>query len=55
MHDKFFQKARLNMVKNQILPNNVTNKELIDAFYNVKKENGVGPPCGGRPFLALID
>ena len=27
------------MVKNQILPNNVKNKELIDAFYNVKKEN----------------
>lgn len=41
MHDKFFQKARLNMVKNQILPNNVKNKELIDAFYNVKKENFV--------------
>ena len=41
MHDKFFQKARLNMVKNQILPNNVTNKELIDAFYDVKKENFV--------------
>ncbi len=29
------------MVKNQILPNNVTNKELIDAFYSVKKENFV--------------
>ena len=41
MHDKFFQKARLNMVKNQILPNNVTNKELIDAFYDIKKENFV--------------
>ena len=41
MHDKFFQKARMNMVKNQILPNNVRNKELIDAFYDIKKENFV--------------
>ena len=24
-------------------------------IYNVKKQNGVGPPCGGRPFLALMD
>ena len=38
MHDKFFQIARLNMVKNQILPNNVKNKALIDSFSTIQKE-----------------
>ena len=38
MHDKFFQMARLNMVKNQILPNNVKNKDLIETFSTVRKE-----------------
>ena len=38
MHDKFFQIARTNMVKNQILPNNVKDKELINAFLSIKKE-----------------
>ena len=38
MHDKFFQMARLNMVKNQILPNNVKNKDLIESFSTVKKK-----------------
>ena len=38
MHEKFFQIARTNMVKNQILPNNVKDKELINAFISIKKE-----------------
>ena len=38
MHDKFFQMARQNMVKNQILPNNVKNKDLIESFSTVQKE-----------------
>ena len=38
MHDKFFQMARQNMVKNQILPNNVNNKDLIESFSTVQKE-----------------
>ena len=38
MHDKFFEKARTNMVKNQVLPNNVKDKSLIDAILNTKKE-----------------
>ncbi len=38
MHEKFFQQARINMVKSQILPNNVKNKNLIDAISNIKKE-----------------
>ena len=38
MHDKFFQIARSNMVKNQILPNNVRNKQLIESFSNIQKE-----------------
>ena len=38
MHEKFFQTARINMVKNQILPNNVQGKELINAFMSIKKE-----------------
>ena len=38
MHDKFFQIARLNMVKNQILPNNVKNtKVLIESFFQNSK------------------
>ena len=38
MHDKFFQTARLNMVRNQILPNNVKNKALIESFSSIQKE-----------------
>lgn len=38
MHEKFFQTARLNMIKNQILPNNVKNKELIESFSSIQKE-----------------
>ena len=37
MHDKFFEKARTNMVKNQVLPNNVKDKSLIDAILNKKR------------------
>ena len=37
MHDKFFQTARLNMVRNQILPNNVKNKALIESFSSIQK------------------
>ena len=38
MHEKFFQQARMNMVKSQILPNKVKNKDLIDAIINIRKE-----------------
>ena len=38
MHEKFFEIARSNMVKNQILPNNVKDKDLIDALLEIKKE-----------------
>ena len=38
MHEKFFEIARSNMVKNQILPNNVKGRELIDALLEIKKE-----------------
>ena len=38
MHEKFFQEARMNMIKSQILPNNVRNKALIDSISNLKKE-----------------
>ena len=38
MHEKFFEIARSNMVKNQILPNNVKNRDLIDALLEIKKE-----------------
>ena len=38
MHEKFFEIARSNMVKNQILPNNVKDKELIGALLEIKKE-----------------
>ena len=38
MHEKFFEIARSNMVKNQILPNNVKDRGLIDAFLEIKKE-----------------
>ena len=38
MHEKFFEIARSNMVKNQVLPNNVKNRELIDALLEIKKE-----------------
>ena len=38
MHEKFFEIARSNMVKNQILPHNVKDRELIDAFLETKKE-----------------
>ena len=37
MHDKFFQTARLN-IWNQILPNNVKNKALIESFSSIQKE-----------------
>ena len=38
MHEKFFEIARSNMVKNQVLPNNVKNRDLIDALLEIKKE-----------------
>ena len=37
MHEKFFEIARSNMVKNQILPNNVKGRDLIDALFRNKK------------------
>lgn len=36
--NKFFPLARSNMVKNQIITNQVSNQNLIDAFLEVKKE-----------------
>ena len=33
----FFDKARANMVNNQLLPNGVKNLDLIDSFDNTKK------------------
>ena len=39
MHDKFFKTARINMVKNQVITNNVKNNELINALFTVEKEN----------------
>lgn len=38
MNNNFFDKARTNMVNNQLLPNGVRNSELIDSFDNTKKE-----------------
>ena len=37
MHEKFFEIARSNMVKNQIIPNNVKDRELINALFEIKK------------------
>ena len=38
MNNNFFDKARTNMVNNQLLPNGVKNPDLIDSFDNTKKE-----------------
>ena len=38
MNSNFFDKARTNMVNNQLLPNGVKNLELIESFDNTKKE-----------------
>ena len=38
MNNNFFDKARTNMVNNQLLPNGVKNSDLIDSFDNTKKE-----------------
>jgi protein-L-isoaspartate(D-aspartate) O-methyltransferase len=38
MNSNFFEKARANMVNNQILPNGVKNLALIESFDNIKKE-----------------
>ena len=38
MNTTFFDKARTNMVNNQLLPNGVKNTELIDSFDTTKKE-----------------
>ncbi len=38
MNNNFFNKARTNMINNQILPNGVKNNELISSFDNTKKE-----------------
>ncbi len=37
MNNNFFDKARTNMVNNQLLPNGVKNPDLIDSFDNTKK------------------
>ena len=41
MHEKFFTIARQNMVKNQIMTNNVLNRDLLDSILEIKKENFV--------------
>lgn len=33
-----FHLLRINMIKGQLLPNGITDKRLVDAFYNVKRE-----------------
>ena len=38
MNNNFFNTARTNMINNQILPNGVTNDDLIDSFDKTKKE-----------------
>ena len=38
MNSNFFDKARTNMVNNQLLPNGVKNLDLIESFDNTKKE-----------------
>tara|TARA_B100000212_G_C27284645_1_gene494618 strand:+ start:73 stop:747 length:675 start_codon:yes stop_codon:yes gene_type:complete len=38
MNINFFEKARANMVNNQLLPNGVKNLDLIESFDNTKKE-----------------
>ena len=38
MNNNFFDKARANMVNNQLLPNGVKNLDLIESFDNTKKE-----------------
>ncbi len=38
MNSNFFDKARANMVNNQLLPNGVKNLDLIESFDNTKKE-----------------
>ena len=34
-----FEKARDLMIKNQLMPNDINEKSILDVFYNVKKEN----------------
>ncbi|MBD23376.1 MAG: hypothetical protein CL572_06955, partial [Alphaproteobacteria bacterium] len=38
MNNNFFNKARINMVTNQILPIGVKDPNLIDSFESTKKE-----------------
>ena len=38
MNNNFFDKARANMVNNQLLPNGVKDLDLIESFDNTKKE-----------------
>ena len=38
MNSNFFDKARANMVNNQLLPNGVKDLDLIESFDNTKKE-----------------
>ena len=38
MNSNFFDKARANMVNNQLLPNGIKNLDLVESFDNTKKE-----------------
>lgn len=35
--DNYFEQARINMVKNQVMPNNVTNEKILDVMLNTPK------------------
>lgn len=35
--DKYFEQARINMVKNQVMPNNVTNENILNVMLNTPK------------------
>lgn len=42
MEDKvYFEIAKTNMIKNQIMPNDVNNDEILEAFYEVSREKFV--------------
>lgn len=42
MEDKaYFEIAKMNMIKNQIMPSDVNNENILDAFYSVPREKFV--------------
>ena len=49
MNKKFFSLSRENMIKNQIITNQVIDQDLINAFSEVDKEKFVPP--SQQPFV----